>query len=171
MHYPAFTNRWVIMGVCGCGKSAVGRRVAALLGARFIEGDELHAPASIAKMASGVPLDDGDRAAWLQRLRDEIRAAREQHQGLVVSCSALKRRYRDHLREGDPALRFVHLHGQRDLIARRLAARQGHYMPPVLLDSQWAALEPLQPDEAGMTLDIAAAPEQLADAVAAAARR
>lgn len=153
------------MGVCGSGKSEVGRRVAEALGASFIEGDDYHSPASVAKMASGIPLDDMDRAAWLQRLRQEIATARDTGASLVVSCSALKRRYRDLLREGDPALRFAHLQGQRDVIAARLAARKDHYMPPALLDSQLQALEPLQPDEAGMTLDITASPEQLASAV------
>ena len=152
------------MGVCGSGKSEVGRRVADGLGARFIEGDDYHSPANVAKMQSGVPLDDADRAAWLRRLRREIATARETGQALVVSCSALKRRYRDLLREGDPALRFAHLHGERDMIAARLAARKDHYMPPALLDSQLQALEPLQSDEAGVTLDISAAPQHLASA-------
>ncbi|GAB2839701.1 gluconokinase [Pseudoduganella ginsengisoli] len=153
------------MGVCGSGKSEVGHRVAQALGAAFIEGDDYHSPANVAKMASGIPLDDTDRAAWLQRLREEIAMARETGAGLVVSCSALKRRYRDVLREGDPALRFAHLHGERGVIAQRLAARKDHYMPPALLDSQLQALEPLQSNEAGVTLDITATPQELADAI------
>ncbi|MBY0240802.1 MAG: gluconokinase [Burkholderiaceae bacterium] len=159
------------MGVCGSGKSEVGRRVADALGAGFIEGDDFHSPANIAKMAAGTPLDDADRATWLQRLRQEIATAREAGNSLVVSCSALKRRYRDLLREGDPALRFAHLQGEREVIATRLAARTNHYMPPALLDSQLLALEPLQSDEAGLTLDITAAPQPLTDAILAAARR
>lgn len=159
------------MGVCGSGKSEVGRRVADALGAGFIEGDDFHSPANIAKMAAGTPLDDADRATWLQRLRQEIATARAAGNSLVVSCSALKRRYRDLLREGDPALRFAHLQGEREVIAARLAARTNHYMPPALLDSQLLALEPLQPDEAGVTLDITAAPQPLTDAILAAARR
>lgn len=159
------------MGVCGSGKSEVGRRVAAGLGARFIEGDDYHSPANVAKMQSGTPLDDADRAAWLQRLRQEIAAARETGSSLVVSCSALKRRYRDLLREGDPALRFAHLQGERDLIASRLAARKDHYMPPALLDSQLQTLEPLQGNEAGITLDVSSAPQQLATAILDAAQR
>ena len=159
------------MGVCGSGKSEVGRRVAQALGAHFIEGDDFHSPASVAKMASGIPLDDADRAAWLQQLRQQIATARQTGGSLVVSCSALKRRYRDLLREGDPALRFAHLQGERDVIAARLLARKDHYMPPALLDSQLQALEPLQSDEAGLTLDIAAAPQQLAAAVLDAAQR
>lgn len=158
------------MGVCGCGKSEVGRRVADTLGAGFIEGDDFHSPANIAKMAAGTPLDDADRATWLQRLGQEIAAARNAGTSLVVSCSALKRRYRDLLREGDPALRFAHLRGERAVIAARLAVRTNHFMPPALLDSQLLALEPLQPDEAGVTLDITAAPQQLAHAILGAAQ-
>jgi gluconokinase len=171
MNHTKQASRWVVMGVCGSGKSEVGRRVADALGARFIEGDNHHSPANVAKMAAGMPLDDADRAAWLQRLRHEIATARELGDSLVVSCSALKRRYRDLLRDGDPALRFAHLHGERGLIAQRLAARKDHYMPPALLDSQLQALEPLQPGEAGITLDITATPQQLAGAILNAAQR
>jgi len=153
------------MGVCGSGKSEIGARVAKAIGAGFIEGDDYHAPANVAKMASGIPLDDADRAAWLRRLRDEIAAARQRGDSLVVSCSALKQRYRDILREGDPALRFAHLHGRRDVIAMRLQDRKDHYMPPALLDSQLQALEPLRPGEAGLTLDVGGSPEQLAGAI------
>lgn len=158
------------MGVCGSGKSEIGARVAQAIGAGFIEGDDYHTPANVAKMASGTPLDDADRAVWLQRLRDEIAAARERGDSLVVSCSALKQRYRDLLREGDPALRFAHLHGERDVIAARLQARKDHYMPPALLDSQLQALEPLRPGEAGVTLDVTGTPEQLAGAILGADR-
>ena len=159
------------MGVCGSGKSEVGHRVAQALGARFIEGDDYHSPANVAKMASGTPLDDADRQAWLQCLRDEIASASVAGSGLVISCSALKRRYRDVLREGDPTLRFAHLCGARDVIARRLLARKDHYMPPAMLDSQLDALEPLQADERGVTLDVSAAPQQLAEAIVSATRR
>jgi gluconokinase len=171
MNHTKQASRWVVMGVCGSGKSEVGRRVADALGARFIEGDNHHSPANVAKMAAGIPLDDADRAAWLQRLRQEIATARELGDSLVVSCSALKRRYRDLLRGGDPALRFAHLQGERSLIALRLADRKDHYMPPALLDSQLQALEPLQSDEAGITLDITATPQQLAGAILDAAQR
>lgn len=153
------------MGVCGSGKSEIGARVAKAIGAGFIEGDDYHSPANVAKMASGIPLDDTDRAAWLQRLRDEIATARQRGVSLVVSCSALKQRYRDMLRDGDPALRFAHLHGERDVIAMRLQARKDHYMPAALLDSQLQVLEPLQPGEAGLTLDVNGSPEQLAGAI------
>jgi carbohydrate kinase (thermoresistant glucokinase family) len=154
-------SRWVIMGVSGCGKSTIGAALAEAFGVPFLEGDEYHPTDNVTKMASGVPLDDGDRAGWLQVLADEIQAARINDTGLVLSCSALKRRYRDRLRQADPALRFVHLQGPGALIEARLQARVGHYMPPSLLDSQLSILEPLQADEAGLTLDIALPPAEL----------
>ncbi|MFP5394439.1 MAG: gluconokinase [Gammaproteobacteria bacterium] len=127
----------------------------------YVEGDAFHPPANVATMSAGQPLDDTDRADWLRALQAEIRKARADGVGLVVSCSALKRSYRDLLRAGDPDLRFAHLHGSRDLIAARLAARKDHYMPPSLLDSQLATLELLQADEAGATLDVRDSPAQL----------
>jgi gluconokinase len=153
--------RWVVMGVCGCGKSTVGLKLADAHGVAYIEGDVFHPPANVAKMSAGQPLNDADRIDWLRALSAQIRAARDQNVGLVLSCSALKRRYRDLLREADPALRFAHLHGPRELIAERLAARHDHFMPPLLLDSQLAALEPLERDEKGVHLDIRLAPAQL----------
>ncbi|WP_229202224.1 gluconokinase [Pseudoduganella aquatica] len=155
------STRWVVMGVCGCGKSSVGGRLAESLGAKFLEGDAFHSPANVAKMSAGTPLTDADRAEWLLQLMAEIRNARETGASLVLSCSALKRRYRDLLREGDPELRFAHLAGDRELIANRMLARINHYMPLSLLDSQLNVLEPLQADEAGITLDIRKEPAQL----------
>lgn len=152
------TIRWVVMGVSGCGKSTVGQALALALAVPFVEGDQFHPAANVAKMSAGTPLDDADRAGWLLALQAQIREAREQGIGLVLSCSSLKRRYRDLLREGDPALRFAHLDGPRDIIAERMRARPGHYMPPSLLDSQLRDLEPLQDDEAGVVLDIGSAP-------------
>ncbi len=160
--------RWVVMGVSGCGKSEVGRRLAAALGASFIEGDQFHPPQNVAKMSAGIPLDDADRGGWLLRLQAEIAAARAAGTPLVLACSALKRRYRDLLREGDPGLRFAHLDGTRATLAARLDGRAGHFMPASLLDSQLRDLEPLQDDEAGLRLDIGATPQQLSDAIAAA---
>ncbi|UOD33678.1 gluconokinase [Massilia violaceinigra] len=148
------------MGVSGCGKSTVGQALAQELGVPFVEGDQFHPPANVAKMSAGMPLDDDDRAGWLLALQARIREARAGGAGLVLSCSALKRRYRDLLREGDPALRFAHLDGPRELIAARMRARAGHYMPPSLLDSQLRDLEALQSDEAGVLLDIGSAPGQ-----------
>lgn len=153
--------RCVVMGVSGCGKSAIGQALADALGVRFVEGDTFHPAQNVAKMRAGIPLTDADRAGWLARLRDEIAACRRDGQGAIVSCSALKRRYRDVLREGDPQLAFLHLDGDRALLARRMQARPGHYMPVSLLDSQIAALEPLGADENGARFDIDAAPDQI----------
>ncbi len=149
------------MGVCGCGKSEIGTLLANQLAIPFVEGDAYHPPANISKMAAGTPLDDSDRAGWLQQLKSIIATARPQNQGLVLSCSALKRSYRDLLRETDPMLRFVHLHGARELIATRMNARSNHFMPLSLLDSQLADLQPLQADEIGICLDIQRQPETL----------
>jgi carbohydrate kinase (thermoresistant glucokinase family) len=146
--------RWVVMGVSGCGKSEVGQRLARALGVRFLEGDAYHSAANVAKMGAGIPLDDDDRADWLRTLQAEIALARARGEGLVLACSALKRRYRDLLRAADPGLRFAHLSGPRELIDQRMRARTAHYMPASLLDSQLRDLEPLQQDEAGLLLDI-----------------
>ena len=162
--------RWVVMGVSGCGKSTVGRHLADAHGVEYVEGDAFHPPANVAKMSAGQPLTDEDRDAWLRALKEQVRLAREANRGLVLSCSALKRRYRDLLREADPALRFAHLHGPRALIAERLSARKDHYMPPLLLDSQLAVLEGLGNDEQGSVLDIRHAPAQLVQEVLASER-
>ena len=154
---------WVVMGVSGCGKSSVGQRLAQALDVPFLEGDNFHTPNNIAKMSAGIALTDADRADWLLALRDRIAAA--QGSGVVLSCSALKRRYRDILREGNSALRFAHLDGSRELIASRLGARKDHYMPPSLLDSQLRDLEPLQADEAGLRLDVSLTPDELVAAI------
>ncbi|RJF99935.1 gluconokinase [Noviherbaspirillum saxi] len=155
------------MGVSGCGKSEIGRLLGERLGVAHIEGDEHHPPVNIAKMAAGTPLDDADRQDWLLILQQKIRAAADRGLGMVLSCSALKRRYRDLLRGGDPDLFFLHLDGDRELIAQRMQARPGHFMPVALLDSQFRDLEPLQPDEAGVRADIRLAPETLVDEVLA----
>jgi carbohydrate kinase (thermoresistant glucokinase family) len=155
----------VVMGVCGCGKSTVGRLLAATLALPFVEGDELHPQANVDKMASGTPLTDADRAGWLDAIAQRLASA---HSGVVVSCSALKRRYRDRLRADAPRLRFVHLHGPRALLEQRLAARRGHYMPAALLDSQLQTLEAPAPDERAIVLTIDAPPETLAAQAAAA---
>jgi gluconokinase len=153
--------RWVVMGVSGCGKSTIGQALASASAVAFVEGDQFHPPANVAKMSAGMALNDDDRADWLVALQGEIVAARRGGVGLVLSCSSLKRSYRDLLREADAALHFAHLSGARELIAERMLARVGHYMPPSLLDSQFKDLQPLQADEAGITLGITAPPAQL----------
>jgi gluconokinase len=147
--------------VSGCGTSSVGIGLAAALHVDYVEGDEFHPTANIEKMSSGIPLNDQDRFAWLMILHAKIDSAAKRGVGLVVSCSSLKRSYRDLLRSANSTLRFVHLHGDKELIARRLGMRSNHFMPSTLLDSQFATLEPLQVDEPGMTIDIGHSPEQL----------
>src|SRR5690349_21234612 len=141
----------VVMGVSGSGKSVVGAALAQRLRVPFADADDFHPEANIAKMAAGHPLDDDDRRPWL----DAIGRWLEEHpDGGVVSCSALKRKYRDQLRGHVADLQLVHLSGDRDLIARRQASRPGHFMPPALLDSQFDTLEPLEPDEQGLVIDV-----------------
>ena len=152
--------RLVIMGVSGCGKSTVGQRLAQRIGVPFLEGDSLHPPRNVALMAAGTPLTDEDRAGWLDTIATRLSFLGPE-EGLVVSCSALKRAYRDRLRLATPDLRFVHLHGDRALLAERLQARRHDYMPPTLLDSQLRTLEIPTSDEAVLTLDIAQPLEQL----------
>ena len=156
----------VIMGVSGCGKSTVAGLLAGRLGWDLAEGDDMHPAASIAKMAAGQPLTDEDRWPWLARVAAWIRAQITAHRPGIITCSALKRSYRDVLR-ADPVV-FVYLAASRELIARRLAARPGHFMPLALLDSQFAALEPPGPDEQAVTVDISRSPEQTASLVMAA---
>lgn len=160
--------RIVVMGVSGCGKSTVGRLLAYELGLDYIEGDDLHPSENVARMAAGVALTDADRQGWLQALAQRLADARAQGRGLVLSCSALKRSYRDILRTGAPDVRFIHLHGARELLTARMHDRPGHYMPPSLLDSQLATLELPGVDEEALSFDIAQAPEAIAHAVLAA---
>jgi gluconokinase len=129
------------MGVSGCGKTAVGQRLAGRLGVPFVDADDLHPAANVEKMRAGIPLDDTDRAPWLQRLNARLREAAQAGEPIVLACSALKQRYRDTLAEGVAGLRFVHLAASREAIAARLAQRRHRYMPASLLDSQFAALE------------------------------
>ena len=139
------TLRIVIMGVSGCGKSTVGAGLAEALGIPYRDGDDLHPAGNVEKMRAGIPLTDDDRWPWLDRVAGVLRDSAP----VIVGCSALKRAYRDRIRTGAGGpLVFVHLTGDRDLIATRMAARSGHYMPVTLLDSQFAALEPPGPEEA-----------------------
>jgi gluconokinase len=139
------------MGVSGSGKSTVGAALAQRLRAPFADADDFHPEANVAKMTAGHPLDDDDRRPWLEAIGAWLA---DHEQGGVMTCSALKRAYRDQLRSHAPDTVFVHLHGERDVITRRQATRPGHFMPASLLDSQFATLEPLGADEVGFLLDV-----------------
>ena len=149
----------VVMGVSGSGKSTVGALLAERLGLPYAEADDFHPPANIAKMAAGVPLDDTDRAPWLDLIAAWL--GDPGGKGGVVTCSALRRRYRDRLRADAPDVLFLHLDGSEELIGRRLAERTGHFMPPGLLRSQFEALDPLDADEKGVTVSVDASPEEI----------
>ncbi len=154
----------VVMGVSGCGKTTVGEALAVRLGASFTDADELHPAANIAKMSRGEALTDEDRWPWLTRVGEALRG-----DGMrIVGCSALKRRYRVHIRRmaGGPVM-FIHLAGSKAVIAERMQARAGHFMPPALLDSQFATLEPPGPDEEAITVDIDQPFGAVMDAIAA----
>lgn len=159
MQQPRSPHVVVVMGVAGTGKTTIGPLLAARLGVPYAEGDDFHPPANIARMSSGIPLDDEDRWPWL----DAIGAWAQERAGLggVVSSSALKRAYRDRLRAAAPGVVFVHLAGDRKLIEERMTHRQGHFMPTALLDSQFAALQPLQADEPGVAVDVSGSPEEI----------
>ena len=143
------TTTIVVMGVSGSGKTTVAEGLAAQLGWGFVEGDELHPAANVAKMAAGTPLDDDDRRPWLRRVAEVIGEHERAGTSFLLTCSALKRSYRDLLRDGHPSVWFAHVHPPEELLRERLAKRTGHYMPSSLLDSQLAVLEPLGPDEPG----------------------
>jgi gluconokinase len=148
---------YVVMGVSGCGKSLIGQAFATAIGAPFIDGDSLHPAANIAKMSRGEPLDDTDRAPWLDRVGASLAAP-----GTVVACSALKRKYRDQIRAvATTPVTFLYLRGQRDTLLARVSARPGHFMPPALLDSQLATLEPPERDEPHLVADIEQTPAQI----------
>lgn len=145
------TSPIVVMGVSGSGKSTVGAALAQRLRVPFADADDFHPPANIAKMTAGVPLDDDDRHPWLELIGAWLA---EHGDGGVMSCSALKRTYRDQLRRHRPDVQFLHLSGSVGVVARRQASRPGHFMPASLVASQFDTLEPLQPDENGITVDI-----------------
>ena len=154
------------MGVSGSGKSSVLGPLATRLGAITAEGDTFHPQRNIDRMRSGVALTDADRLPWLQAIADWIGAREAESVDAVVTCSALRRRYRDQLREGHPSVRFVHLTVARSELERRLKTRTGHYMPASLLPSQLATLEPLATDEPGISVVADASPDQLAATIA-----
>jgi carbohydrate kinase (thermoresistant glucokinase family) len=156
-------RRIVVMGVSAAGKSSVGRALAHELGLEFVDADDLHSPANVAKMAAGVPLDDDDRRPWLDAVGARLSTA---HAGIVIACSALRRAYRDRIRTTAPETVFVHLTGTPELLAERAAARSGHFMPPALLASQLAILEPLGSDEVGADFLVDGSVDELAAATA-----
>ena len=151
----------LLMGVSGCGKSTIARRLAAIEGWTVLEGDTFHPPANVAKMAAGIPLTDEDRWPWLRA----IAAALTANGHVVVACSALKRAYRDILLGGRSDARLVYLKGSGELVAARLRARKGHFMPPALLDSQFAALEEPGADESPIVVEIGGTPDQIVDEI------
>ena len=153
----------VVMGVSGSGKSTIADHLAARLGWRYEDGDRFHPPSNVAKMSAGQPLTDEDRWPWLQAIADEIERVCKAGQRVVMACSALKRAYRDILVHGRDDIRIVFLNGTQELIADRLAARKGHFMPPGLLASQFKTLEPPQPNERPVTVSIEASVEAIVD--------
>lgn len=159
---PVSARHLVVMGVSGTGKTTVGQELAARLGRAYLEGDDAHPPANVALMAAGIPLTDADRAPWLRELMRRMEAVGER--GSVVTCSALRRSYRELLATVDGGCFFVHLDVPRQEIERRMTARTGHFMPVGLLDSQLADLEPLEPGEHGVVVDGARPVEQIVDA-------
>ncbi|MGW5972343.1 gluconokinase [Streptomyces sp. NPDC055186] len=151
----------VVMGVAGTGKTTIGPLLATRLDVPYAEADEFHPEANIAKMSAGTPLTDEDRLPWLDAIGDWARG--RVGLGGVVSCSALKRSYRDRLRAAAPGMVFVHLTGDRALIEDRMSHREGHFMPTALLDSQFATLQPLEPDEVGIAVDVTGSPQEITE--------
>ncbi|MGO4533501.1 gluconokinase [Leifsonia sp. 2MCAF36] len=156
----------VVMGVSGSGKTTIGRQLAERLGVVFVDADDLHPESNRQKMAGGTPLTDDDRWPWLDAVARTMTAELSAGRGIVVACSALRRRYRDALRGGTGgAAVFAHLSGSADLLHARMAARPGHFMPPALLASQLETLERLEPDEEGMAFPVEDDPESIAGAI------
>ena len=161
----------VVMGVSGSGKTTVGILLAETLGWQFQEGDKLHPPENVAKMSAGIPLSDADRLPWLRRIAETIDGWRARGESGVVTCSALKRSYRDIIIGDRPEVRLVYLKGSPDLIRRRMAARHGHFMPAALLDSQFSILEEPSPDENPIVVDIGGQPQEIAREIACRLRK
>jgi gluconokinase len=155
----------VVMGVSGSGKTTIAEDLAARLHAAYQEGDSLHPAANVDKMSHGIPLTDSDRRPWLQAIAAIIDGWLERHEAGVVTCSALKRAYRDILIGQRRGVSLVYLEGSHELIAQRMAARHGHFMPTALLDSQFATLEPPTADEMPITVAVDAAPEAIVQAI------
>jgi len=152
----------ILMGVSGSGKTTIGARLAQALGWPFYDGDQFHPPANIAKMQQGIPLTDADRWPWLHALRAHIETCIHQGVSAVLACSALRQAYREHLSIDEAEVRLVYLKGNYDLIRKRLAQRRGHFMPPGLLASQFAALE--EPEE-GVVVDIVHPPDTIVELI------
>ncbi len=156
----------VLMGVSGCGKTTVAQILADRLHWAFEEGDALHPPANVAKMAAGHPLDDDDRAPWLAKVADWVDARLDAGESGIITCSALKHSYRALIDRRGAGVEFVYLHGSRELIASRLADRHGHFMPSSLLDSQFATLEEPGPDEPALRVEIGEPADDIATDIA-----
>jgi len=157
------TRHVIVMGVSGSGKSTIAEGIAERTGWTFAEADEFHPQANIAKMEAGTPLTDEDRWPWLEALGAWMREQSVSGASTVITCSALRRPYRDLLRTGLDSLDFIHLDGPADVIRERMGSRKGHFMPPELLQSQLDTLEALEPDESGVVLDIRGTPDKLID--------
>jgi gluconokinase len=152
----------ILMGVCGAGKTTVGRLLAERLGWEFVEGDDLHPPENVAKLRAGIPLDDEDRAPWYAAMCRDLDARYARGERVVLAVSALRAAHRAMLTEGRPWIRFVHLAGERALVAQRLRSRRDHFMPARLLDSQYEALQP--PAEA-IEVGITGSPEEIGEEI------
>lgn len=157
----------VVMGVSGCGKTTVADLVAAEIGGGFLEGDAFHPPANKAKMGAGIPLTDEDRWPWFDRLAEEVREVLASGRPAVLACSALKRRYREHLFDGFSDHRLVYLRGSYELIKARMDARQHEYMTSTLLQSQFDALEEPEPGPGTLILSIERTPEEMVQEIVA----
>lgn len=153
----------IVMGVSGSGKSSVGAKVAQCIGAKFIDGDDLHPRANIQKMASGNPLDDNDRIPWLERIRDAAYSLEHKNEVGVIVCSALKRQYRDLIRDGNSSVRFLFLDGEFSLILERMKGRQGHFMKEAMLQSQFDALERPQGETGVICINIEGSFDQVVE--------
>jgi carbohydrate kinase (thermoresistant glucokinase family) len=154
------SRHFLIMGVSGCGKTTVGKRLAEEIGAVFLDADDFHPAANLAKMAAGQPLTDEDRQPWLAMIAEKIRTLADSP--FVLACSALRESYRQQLLAACPGMKIIHLHSSRELLLERLQKRQGHFMPASLLDSQLATLEP---PAAALTLNVALSPQELIELI------
>lgn len=168
MQYP--TTHLVVMGVAGSGKSTIAAALSQQLGWACAEADEFHPQTNIQKMSRGIPLQDEDRWPWLQQIQNWMTTQAKAGKSTVLTCSALKQRYRQLLAQAEGRVLFLHLHGEADLICQRMQGREGHFMPPTLLPSQLATLEPLSDDElatGSLRLDISKSPEELVSTIVA----